>query len=154
MSEPRVGIVLGSRSDEALLAPCTDVLDRLGVPWESLVASAHRNPARVAEYAGGARARGLKAIIAVAGLAAALPGAIAAHTTLPVIGVPVPAGALNGMDALLAMAQMPRGVPVATMAIGKGGAANAALLAASILAVEDEALHARLETYREEWSQS
>lgn len=152
MSHAKVGIILGSASDVNLLAPCEQTLTGLGIAHESLVASAHRNPERVAEWARTARERGLKAIVAVAGLSAALPGVVAAHTTLPVIGVPVPAGALNGMDALLSMVQMPRGIPVATVAIGKGGAVNAALLAAAILGVEDEGVAAKLADYRKEWS--
>ncbi len=152
MSVAKVGIILGSASDNDLLEPCQATLDRLHIPHESLVASAHRNPERVAEFAGGARDRGLKVIIAMAGLSAALPGVVAAHTTLPVIGVPVQAGALAGVDALLSMVQMPRGIPVATVAIGKGGAVNAALLAAAILGVEDTDVAAQLDTYREEWS--
>jgi phosphoribosylaminoimidazole carboxylase PurE protein len=149
----RVGIILGSKSDTPLLEHCVETLQGLGVECESLVASAHRNPARVAEWAAGARERGFKVIIAMAGLSAALPGVVAAHTTLPVIGVPVQAGALGGVDALLSMVQMPRGIPVATVAIGKGGAVNAALLAASILGLEDGTLARKLEEYREEWNQ-
>ena len=155
MSEtPRVGIVMGSRSDEGLLAPCVEILDRMGIAWESLVASAHRHPERVRDFAGGARDRGLRVIIAMAGLSAALPGVVAAHTTLPVIGVPVQGGALQGVDALLSMVQMPRGIPVATVAIGKGGAVNAALLAAQILSLEDRDVLDQLVRYREEWEQS
>jgi phosphoribosylaminoimidazole carboxylase PurE protein len=154
MSDILVGIILGSASDAPLLEPCRQVLDRLGIGHESLVASAHRTPDKVAAYARDARARGLKVLIAMAGLSAALPGALAAHCTLPVIGVPVAAGPLSGLDALLAMAQMPRGVPVATVAIGAGGAANAALLAAAILSLSDDSLARKLEIYREEWSQS
>ena len=154
MSDILVGIILGSASDAPLLEPCRQVLDRLGIGHESLVASAHRTPDKVAAYARDARARGLKVLIAMAGLSAALPGALAAHCTLPVIGVPVVAGPLSGLDALLAMAQMPRGVPVATVAIGAGGAANAALLAAAILSLSDDSLARKLEIYREEWSQS
>lgn len=152
MSAAKVGIILGSASDSDLLEPCQATLDQLGISHESLVASAHRNPERVAEFARGARDRGLKAIIAMAGLSAALPGVVAAHTTLPVIGVPVAAGALSGVDALLSMVQMPRGIPVATVAIGKGGAINAALLAAAIIGVEDADVASQLAIYREEWS--
>ncbi len=154
MSEAKVGIILGSRSDEELLGHCSDTLSGLGVAHESLVASAHRTPERVREFAEDARGRGLKVIIAMAGLSAALPGVVAAHTTLPVIGVPVQAGPLAGVDAMLSMVQMPRGIPVATVAIGKSGAVNAALLAAAILGLEDESLAGKLETFREEWSQS
>lgn len=153
MSESaRVGIILGSASDKELLEPCQATLAQLGIASEALVASAHRNPERVAAWAREARERGLKVLIAIAGLSAALPGVVAAHTTLPVIGVPAAAGPLAGMDALLSMVQMPRGVPVATVAIGKGGAVNAALLAASILGIEDAEVAAKLASYREEWS--
>ncbi|MBM4118595.1 5-(carboxyamino)imidazole ribonucleotide mutase [bacterium] len=149
---PRVGIILGSASDKELLEACQATLDGLGIASEGLVASAHRNPERVAAWARSARERGLKVLIAVAGLSAALPGVVAAHTTLPVIGVPAAAGPLSGVDALLSMVQMPRGVPVATVAIGKGGAVNAALLAAAILGIEDDQVAAKLAGYREEWS--
>ena len=152
MAKAQVGIVLGSASDEDHFVPCAETLDRLGIPYEKLIASAHRTPERVVSFAAEARGRGLKVIIAMAGLSAALPGVLAAHTTLPVIGFPVHAGPLAGMDALLAMVQMPRGIPVATVAIGKGGAVNAALLAASILGVESATLSRNLESYREEWS--
>jgi 5-(carboxyamino)imidazole ribonucleotide mutase len=152
MEKAQVGIVLGSASDEDHLVPCAETLDRFGIPYEKLVASAHRTPDRVVSFAAEARGRGLKVIIAMAGLSAALPGVLAAHTTLPVIGVPVHTGPLAGMDALLAMVQMPRGIPVATVAIGKGGAVNAALLAVSILGVENATLSRNLESYREEWS--
>ena len=151
---PRVGIVMGSRSDEPLLAPCTEILERMGIAWEFIVASAHRNPEKVRDFAVGARERGLRVIIAMAGLSAALPGVVAAHTILPVIGVPVQGGALQGVDALLSMVQMPRGIPVATVAIGKGGAVNAALLAAQILSLEDREVLEQLVRYREEWEQS
>ncbi len=140
MNEPRVGIVNGSLSDESVMSACADVLSELGVPYEINVMSAHRTPAEVAEYAGRAHERGLKVIIAGAGLAAHLAGAIAANTTRPVIGVPLDAGTLGGMDALLSTVQMPPGVPVATVAIGKPGAKNAAWLAARILALSDDAL--------------
>ena len=152
MSNARVGIILGSASDKDTLAPCEETLAKLGIPSESLVASAHRNPERVAEWARTARDRGLQVLIAIAGLSAALPGVVAAHSTLPVIGVPVQAGALSGVDALLSMVQMPRGIPVATVAIGRGGAVTAALLAAAILGVSDDAIAAKLVSYREEWS--
>jgi phosphoribosylaminoimidazole carboxylase PurE protein len=148
----RVGIILGSASDKELLDPCVATLEQLGIASEALVASAHRNPEQVARWAREARERGLKVLIAIAGLSAALPGVVAAHTTLPVIGVPVAAGPLAGMDALLSMVQMPRGVPVATVAIGKGGAVNAALLAAAILGIEDAGVAAKLSSYRQEWS--
>lgn len=154
MSKIKVGIVLGSASDKDLLDPCQETLERFGIACESLIASAHRTPEKVTAFARSARERGLEVIIAIAGMSAALPGVIAAHTTLPVIGVPVQAGSLGGVDALLSMVQMPRGIPVATVAIGKSGAVNAALLAASIMSVTDSTLARKLETYREEWSQS
>jgi phosphoribosylaminoimidazole carboxylase PurE protein len=150
----KVGIILGSASDKELLDPCQETLDRLGIAHESLIASAHRTPEKVTAFAREARARGLHVIIAIAGMSAALPGVVAAHTTLPVIGVPVQAGSLGGVDALLSMVQMPRGIPVATVAIGKSGAVNAALLAAAMLSLADDTLAKKLETYREEWSQS
>ena len=123
------------------------MLDRLGVSFETVVASAHRDPEEVRRYARGAERRGLEVIVAVAGLAAALPGVLASHTFLPVIGVPVPAGPLKGMDALLSMAQMPPGVPVGTVGIGEVGGKNAALLAARMLARGDPALKRRLRRY-------
>jgi phosphoribosylaminoimidazole carboxylase PurE protein len=142
-----VGVVMGSDSDLPVMSKAGEVLDRFGVEHESEVMSAHRKPARVAEYASGAAARGLKVIIAGAGLAAHLPGVIAAHTTLPVIGVPLLGEALGGADALLSCVQMPPGVPVATVAVG--GAKNAAVLAVQMIALSDEGLAvalARLKT--------
>jgi 5-(carboxyamino)imidazole ribonucleotide mutase len=150
----RVGIVLGSASDRPLADICAQTLDSLGIGHEILVASAHRTPDRVVQFARGARERGLRVIVAIAGLSAALPGVVAAHTILPVIGVPAQAGPLAGVDALLSMVQMPRGIPVATVAIGTTGAVNAALLAAAILGLEDAGVSRSLETYREGWSQS
>ena len=140
---PRVGILVGSKSDLPVLEKCTARLDDLGVDYELEVRSAHRTPEDVAEYASTARDRGLKVIICAAGMAAHLAGAVAARTNLPVIGIPVAAGPLNGFDALLATVQMPSGVPVATVAIN--GAANAAVLAAQILALSDPQLADRLE---------
>jgi phosphoribosylamine--glycine ligase len=134
---PVVGIVVASESDRPVMEAAREVLDGLGVPSELTVASAHRNPDRVAEYARGAAARGLKVIIAGAGMSAALPGAIAAHTALPVIGVPIDSSPLLGVDALLSIVQMPPGVPVAGVAVGKAGAKNAGVLAAQILALGD-----------------
>jgi phosphoribosylamine--glycine ligase len=147
---PQVGIVMGSLSDRDVMAGAQQVLEELGVAYELKVASAHRTPALSAEFAETARARGIKVLIAGAGMAAHLAGAIAAHTTLPVIGVPIDASPLNGLDALLSTVQMPPGVPVATMAIGKAGAKNAAMLAAQIIAVTDDALARRLSRFRQE----
>ena len=144
--KPEVVVVIGSESDREIMAPALAVLENLGLRAELRVMSAHRQPEAVAEFAAGARAAGVQVIIAAAGLAAHLAGAIAARTTLPVIGVPIAAGTLGGLDALLATVQMPGGVPVATVAIN--GAKNAALLAAQILAVGDPELAARLDAHR------
>jgi 5-(carboxyamino)imidazole ribonucleotide mutase len=129
-----------------------ETLDRLGVAWEARVTSAHRTPERLNVYAGGAKARGIKVIIAGAGMAAALPGAAAAITPLPVLGVPMDGRVMGGLDALLSMAQMPAGIPVGTLAVGRAGAVNAALLAAAILALADAELAARLDAYRADQS--
>jgi 5-(carboxyamino)imidazole ribonucleotide mutase len=145
---PRVGILMGSRSDGATMQRAADTLSRLGIPCEVLIRSAHRMPEETAAYARTARQRGLGVVIAGAGMAAHLAGAVAAHTTLPVIGVPLASGPLAGQDALYATVQMPSGVPVATVAIN--GAENAAYLAAQILAVTDAEIAARLEADREE----
>ncbi len=142
----QVGVVYGSTSDEKVMQGALDVLDSFGISHEAHVLSAHRQPDETAEFARGARSRGIKVIIAGAGLAAALPGVVAAHTTLPVIGVPVGGGPLNGVDALYAIVQMPKGVPVAT--VGISNAKNAALLAIEILAIADESLEDRLLEYR------
>jgi 5-(carboxyamino)imidazole ribonucleotide mutase len=144
----QVGIVMGSDSDMAVMEKAGAVLDRFQISWEIEVMSAHRRPARVTEYATGAVERGLKVIIAGAGLAAHLPGVIAAHTTLPVIGVPLYNEALGGADALYSCVQMPPGVPVATVAIG--GAKNAAVLATQIIGVDDEEVGERLAAYKTE----
>jgi len=144
----RVGIVLGSDSDLEVMLEAVKVLDALEVGSEVVVASAHRTPARTQEYATTAQARGLGVLIAGAGGAAALPGFLASLTPLPVIGVPIAATPLGGLDALMSMAQMPKGVPVATVAIGPWGAANAGILAAQILAQGDPALGKRLDAYR------
>lgn len=144
----RVGIVLGSDSDLEVMRETVKVLDLLDVGSEVVVASAHRTPRRTEEYATAAEGRGLRVLVAAAGGAAALPGVLAAWSTLPVIGVPIAATPLGGLDALLAIAQMPSGVPVATVAIGTWGAVNAAILAAQILAVGDPALRERLVAYR------
>lgn len=147
-ANPLVGIVMGSRSDWPTLREAAAILDELGVPHESRIVSAHRTPDRLTEYAKSARGRGVKVVIAGAGGAAHLPGMVASMTTLPVLGVPVKSSALSGLDSLLSIVQMPRGVPVGTLAIGEAGAVNAGLLAASILAGDDKALAARLEAWR------
>ena len=145
---PLVGIIMGSRSDWETMRHAAEMLDRLGVPYESRVVSAHRTPQRLYDYAKAASGRGLKVIVAGAGGAAHLPGMAAAMTPLPVLGVPVESTSLSGLDSLLSIVQMPAGVPVGTLAVGKAGAANAGLLAAAILATADPALAARLEAYR------
>nr|WP_321985713.1 5-(carboxyamino)imidazole ribonucleotide mutase [uncultured Lichenicoccus sp.] len=144
----RVGLIMGSQSDWQTLSHAAEMLSTLMIEFETRIISAHRTPDRLVEYASTARLRGLSVIIAAAGGAAHLPGMCAAWTTLPVLGVPVESHALMGIDSLLSIVQMPAGVPVGTLAIGKPGAINAALLATSILAVEDEALAARLEAWR------
>lgn len=144
----QVGIIMGSRSDWPTLEHAAKVLDELGVPYEAEVVSAHRTPDRMMEYAATAEARGLRVLIAGAGGAAHLPGMIAAKTRLPVLGVPVQTHALQGIDSLLSIVQMPGGVPVATFAIGAAGAKNAGLFAAAILALEDERLAKALEAFR------
>ena len=148
MADPLIGIIMGSTSDWETMRHAAETLDALGVPHEAKVVSAHRTPKRLYDYAHGAKARGLKAIIAGAGGAAHLPGMAASMTELPVLGVPVESQALKGMDSLLSIVQMPAGIPVGTLAIGKAGAINAALLAAAMLANEDEALAARLAEWR------
>jgi 5-(carboxyamino)imidazole ribonucleotide mutase len=150
MAQPLVAVIMGSRSDMEVMRHAVDMLARLQVPHEVAVVSAHRTPDQMFEFAASAAARGMRVIIAGAGGAAHLPGMVAAKTSLPVIGVPVPSAHLNGLDSLLSIVQMPKGVPVATVAIGAAGAANAALLAVRILALEDEALRERLEEYRAE----
>jgi 5-(carboxyamino)imidazole ribonucleotide mutase len=145
---PLVGVVMGSQSDWAVMREACAMLRELGVPYEAKVVSAHRTPDAMFEYAASARERGLRAIIAGAGGAAHLPGMIAAKTTLPVLGVPVPTRHLGGQDSLLSIVQMPKGVPVATFAIGASGAANAALFAAALLGAADPALAAKLERHR------
>jgi 5-(carboxyamino)imidazole ribonucleotide mutase len=145
---PSVGLIMGSKSDWDTLKAGAEILDALGVPYETKVVSAHRTPKRLYEYAHSARERGLKVIIAGAGGAAHLPGMTAAMTPLPVLGVPVRSKGLRGLDSLLSIVQMPKGVPVGTLAIGDAGAANAALLAAAILALNDDALAARLDAFR------
>ncbi|WP_026562379.1 5-(carboxyamino)imidazole ribonucleotide mutase [Bacillus sp. J37] len=147
---PMVGVIMGSTSDWDTMKFACDILEELSIPYEKKVVSAHRTPDYMFEYAENARSRGLKVIIAGAGGAAHLPGMVAAKTTLPVIGIPVQSKALNGLDSLLSIVQMPGGVPVATVAIGKAGATNAGLLAAEILSTNDQALADRLDTRREE----
>jgi 5-(carboxyamino)imidazole ribonucleotide mutase len=154
MPEPLVGIIMGSRSDWETMRHASEMLDLLDVPHETKVVSAHRTPARLYDYANGARKRGLKVIIAGAGGAAHLPGMAASMTTLPVLGVPVESKSLKGLDSLLSIVQMPAGVPVGTLAIGKAGAVNAALFAASILACSDESLAGRLEKHRSDQTAS
>ncbi|MFC1610605.1 5-(carboxyamino)imidazole ribonucleotide mutase [Myxococcota bacterium] len=141
---PVVSVIVGSASDEAALVPCRKALDAFALPYEARVLSAHRTPAELVEYVTGLEGRGLKVVIAAAGMAAALPGAVAAHTRLPVLGVPLAAGSLQGVDALLSVAQMPGGVPVGCMGVGPAGGKNAAYLAARILAVSDEKVRVRL----------
>ena len=148
MPGPQVGIIMGSKSDWETMRHAADTLDQLGIPHESRVVSAHRTPKRLYDYAHGARERGLKVVIAGAGGAAHLPGMAASMTSLPVLGVPVESQSLAGLDSLLSMVQMPAGVPVGTLAIGRAGAINAALLAAAILAGSDGQLAERLEKYR------
>lgn len=145
---PLVGVVMGSKTDFAVLAPAVALLEEFGVPHEVRVVSAHRTPDQMFAYAESAHGRGLRVIIAAAGGAAHLPGMLAAKTLVPVIGVPVPATALAGIDALLSIVQMPKGIPVATVAIGQPGAANAALLAVQVLATTDPALHTALAAWR------
>ena len=146
---PPVVIIMGSRSDWPTMKHAAEALDRLGVPWEAKVVSAHRTPQRLFDFATGAKAAGYKVVIAGAGGAAHLPGMAASMTELPVLGVPVESKALKGMDSLLSIAQMPGGVPVATLAIGEAGAKNAGILAAQILALSDEVLAGRLNAFRE-----
>ena len=146
--KPSVGVIMGSDSDLPVMLEAVKVLEKFGVGCEVEVSSAHRSPARTGEFARTARGRGLKVIIAGAGSAAHLAGAIAAETTLPVIGVPIDSSPLKGFDSLLSTVQMPPGVPVATMAIGKAGAKNAALLAIAILATNDESLRSALKDFR------
>jgi phosphoribosylamine--glycine ligase len=147
---PRVGIVMGSDSDLKVMEAALGVFKKFGIPIEMTVASAHRSPERAAAYAATAKERGLQAIIAGAGHAAHLAGVLAAHTTLPVIGVPIDSSCLQGMDALLATVQMPPGIPVATVSIGKPGAKNAAILAVQMMALSDDSLAGELAAYKRE----
>jgi 5-(carboxyamino)imidazole ribonucleotide mutase len=153
-SIPVAGVIMGSQSDWETMSHAVDVLEMLGVPHEVRIVSAHRTPDRMADYAKTAAGRGLQVIIAGAGGAAHLPGMVAAQTRLPVLGVPVESKALSGMDSLLSIAQMPGGVPVGTLAIGKAGAKNAGLMAASIIALQDPALADRLDDWRKAQTES
>jgi 5-(carboxyamino)imidazole ribonucleotide mutase len=146
---PLVAVIMGSKSDWATMKRAAEVLAELEIPYEAKIVSAHRTPDLLFEYVGGAHARGIRVIIAGAGGAAHLPGMAAAKTALPVLGVPVQSEALRGIDSLLSIVQMPRGVPVGTLAIGEAGATNAGLLAAAIIALGDPALRERLEAYRQ-----
>jgi 5-(carboxyamino)imidazole ribonucleotide mutase len=148
-SSPLVGIIMGSKTDWETLAPAKELLEELGVPCEARIVSAHRTPDLMFEYAGAAEGRGLEVIIAGAGGAAHLPGMVASKTVLPVIGVPVPSTILDGMDSLLSIVQMPRGTPVATMAIGKPGAVNAAVLAVKILSGRRPELREKLRAWKQ-----
>ena len=154
MDEPLVGIIMGSSSDWETMRHAAETLDQLGVAHETKIVSAHRTPERLQDYAATAKERGLKLIIAGAGGAAHLPGMTASMTPLPVLGVPIETKALKGIDSLLSIVQMPAGVPVGTLAIGKAGAINAALLAAAILADGDPELAARLDSFRETQTKS
>ena len=145
---PVVGVIMGSQSDWPVMEKACAILDELGVGYEARIVSAHRTPQRLYDYAAGAKARGLKVIIAGAGGAAHLPGMTASMTALPVLGVPVQSRALSGMDSLLSIAQMPKGIPVGTLAIGDAGAANAGLLAASIIALENSQVADKLDAFR------
>jgi 5-(carboxyamino)imidazole ribonucleotide mutase len=149
MAEALVAVVMGSKSDAPTMQECLDTLDKLGIAYETQVMSAHRTPDKVREFAQSAAERGIRVIIAGAGGSAALPGVIKAYTSLPVIGVPLASSDLKGVDALMAIAQMPPGVPVATVAVGKWGAHNAALLAAEILALSDAKVRKAYEDYRQ-----
>ena len=146
--KPLVGIVMGSASDWETMKPAAKVLEEFGIAYEAKAMSAHRTPKAVMEWTGAAKANGMKAIIAAAGGAAHLAGVVAAHTTLPVLGVPMPSKHLGGLDSLLSTVQMPKGIPVATFAIGEAGAANAALFAVAILALSDPAMRKKLDEFR------
>ncbi|MEQ9436572.1 5-(carboxyamino)imidazole ribonucleotide mutase [Hyphomonas sp.] len=145
---PKVGIIMGSQSDWPVMHHAASILDEMGVAHEAKIVSAHRTPDRLTEYARAAKGRGLKVIIAGAGGAAHLPGMTAAMTPLPVLGVPVQSKTLSGLDSLLSIVQMPRGIPVGTLAIGEAGAVNAGLMAAAIIALDDKAVAAKLDAYR------
>ena len=147
-SNPQVLIIMGSKSDAGVMKATEELLTEFGIPFETHIASAHRTPAKVMKLASEAEARGVKTIIAAAGLAAALPGVVAAHTTLPIIGVPLDASGLGGLDALLSIAQMPPGIPVACVAIGKPGAKNAAVLAAQMVGLTDATVAEKVKAHR------
>lgn len=150
---PKVGIVMGSDSDLGVMQAAADMLKQFGIPFEMTVASAHRTPERAMRFATEARSRGVRVIIAGAGHAAHLAGVLAAHTTLPVIGIPIDSSCLQGMDSLLSTVQMPPGIPVATVSIGKSGAKNAGILAAQMLAIGDVELDARLAAFKKEMAE-
>lgn len=151
---PIVGVVMGSKSDKEIVSGCIELLEKFGISYELKILSAHRSPELAKEYATKAQEKGIEIIIAAAGWAAHLAGFIASHTTVPVIGIPIDSSPLNGIDALLSTVQMPPGIPVATVAIGKGGAKNAAILATQILAIKYPELKAEIEKYREEMRKS
>ena len=153
MTNPKIGILMGSKSDADIMGEAARILEEFGVPHEMKVLSAHRTPQETSEYAQSAESRGIQALIAGAGYAAHLAGALAAHCTLPIIGVPLDASSLKGLDSLLSTVQMPKGIPVACMGIGKAGAINAALFAVQILARSDPALAQKLKEYREKMRQ-
>ncbi|MCH6569324.1 MAG: 5-(carboxyamino)imidazole ribonucleotide mutase [Acidobacteria bacterium] len=153
MTTPKIGILMGSKSDADIMGESARILEEFGVPHEMKVLSAHRTPQETSEYAQSAEGRGIQALIAGAGYAAHLAGALAAHSTLPIIGVPLDASSLKGLDSLLSTVQMPKGIPVACMGIGKAGAINAALFAVQILARSDPALAQKLKEYREKMRQ-
>ncbi len=144
----KVAVIMGSETDRPIMEAALPYLDHFQVPYEVHILSAHRNPDQVARFAAGARENGFGVLVAGAGMAAHLAGAVKAHSTLPVIGVPLPGGVADGLDALLSTVQMPKGVPVATVSVGKAGAINAAVLAVEILALDNPALHERLEQFR------
>lgn len=154
MSKPQVGIIMGSKSDWPTMQKAAEMLDALGVSYEAKIVSAHRTPDLLYQYSESAQARGVQVIIAGAGGAAHLPGMCAAKTILPVLGVPVKSRTLNGMDSLLSIVQMPKGIPVGTLAIGDAGAANAGLMAASIVALQDVAVAQKLQAFREEQTET
>ena len=154
MSEPLVSVIVGSKSDAGAISGCREVLNSLRIPHEARVLSAHRTPRETAEYAEGLQARGVRVVIAGAGMSAALAGVVAAHTILPVLGVPLASGSLQGVDALLSVAQMPPGVPVGCLAVGPAGGKNAAYLAARILALDSEDIRRRVEQAREAMRES
>ncbi len=153
MTNPKIGILMGSKSDADIMGEASRILEEFGVPHETKVLSAHRTPQETSEYAQSAESKGIQALIAGAGYAAHLAGALAAHSTLPIIGVPLDASSLQGLDSLLSTVQMPKGIPVACMGIGKAGAINAALFAVQILARSDPDLAQKLKEYREKMRQ-